>query len=143
MKTMILIILLSCCYIVYISLTFVASQLASLILRNGRNQVTYTTSYLPMSTLIEWIRSGNKFSDTPCETMTIVSVTDGFSVSNSSLDYLYKDKKLEKLCAYDFFTVYVKAIVRTFLRSENCHLPRFDLELAHPQHATHCLMRLK
>ncbi len=42
-----------------------------------------------------------------------------------------------------FFTFYVKVLVRTFLRSENGHLPRFDLELAHPQHATHCLMRLR
>ncbi len=42
-----------------------------------------------------------------------------------------------------FFTFYVKVLVRTFFRSENCHLPRFDLELAHPQHATHCLMRLR
>ncbi len=42
-----------------------------------------------------------------------------------------------------FFTFYVKVPARTFLRSENCHLPRFDLELAHPQHATHCLMRLR
>ena len=42
-----------------------------------------------------------------------------------------------------FFTFYVKVPVRVFLRSENCHLPRFDLELAHEQHATHCLMRLK
>ena len=90
-----------------------------------------------MSTLIEWIRNGNKFSDTLCETMTVVSVTDGFSVSNSSFDYL------KKLCAYAFFTFHVKVPVRTFLRSENCHLPRFDLELAHPLHATHCLMRLR
>jgi hypothetical protein len=42
-----------------------------------------------------------------------------------------------------FFTFYVKVPVRKFLRSDNCHLPRFDLELAHPQHATHCLMRLR
>ena len=42
-----------------------------------------------------------------------------------------------------FFTFYVKVPVRTFLRSENCHLPQFDHELAHPQHATHRLMRLK
>ena len=42
-----------------------------------------------------------------------------------------------------FLTFYVKVPARTFLRSENCHLPRFDLELAHQQHATHCLMRLK
>ncbi len=75
--------------------------------------------------------------------MTIVSVTDGFSFSNSSFDYLYRDKKLVKLCAYAFFTLYVKVPARTFLRSENCHLPRFDLELAHPRHSTHCLMRLK
>ena len=75
-------ILLLCCYNVYRSLTFAASQLASLILGDERNQVTYTSSYLPMSTLIEWIRNGNKFSDTQCEIMTVVSVTDGFSVSN-------------------------------------------------------------
>ena len=76
--------------------------------------------------------------------MIVVSVTDGFSVSKSSFDYLYRDnKKLKKLCAYAFFTFYVKVLVRTFLRSGNCHLPRFDLELAHPKHATHCLMRLK
>jgi hypothetical protein len=102
MKTIIFIILLLCCYIVNISLTFVASQLASLILGDGRTQVTYTTSYLPMSTLIEWIRNGNKISDTQRETITVVSVTDGFYVSNSSFDYLYSDKKLGKLCAYIF-----------------------------------------
>ena len=45
-----------------------------------------------------------------------------------------------RLC---FLTFYAKVPVRTFLRSENCHLSRFDLELAHPQHATHCLIRLK
>ena len=132
-----------CCYFHHRSLTFAASQLASLILGDERNQVTYTTSYLPMSTLIEWIRNENKFSDAQCETMIVVSVTDGFSVSNSSFDYLYRDKRLASLCAYAFFTFYVKVPVRVFLRSENCHLPRFDLELAHPQHATHCLMRLK
>ena len=38
---------------------------------------------------------------------------------------------------------YIKIPIRTFLRRENCHLPRFDLELAHPQRATNCLMRLK
>ena len=76
------------------------------------------------------------------ETMTNVSVTDIFSVPNSSFDYLYRDMKLVNLCAYVFFTFYVKVPVRTFLRSENCHLPRFDLKLPHPQHATHCLMRL-
>jgi hypothetical protein len=75
--------------------------------------------------------------------MIVVSVTDGLSVSNSSIDYLYRDKKLGKLCAYAFFTFYVKVQVRTFLRSKNWHLPRFDLELAHPHNATHCLMRLK
>ena len=91
-----------CCYIVFRSLTFVVSQLASLIIGDYRNQNTYTTSYLPMSTLIEWIRNGNKFSDTQCETMTVVSVTDGFSVSNSPFDYLYRDKKLVKLCSYAF-----------------------------------------
>ena len=85
---MIFIILLLCWFIVYRSLTFIASQLDSLILGDERNQVTYRINYLPMSTLIEWIRSGNKFSDTPCETMTVVSVTDGFSVSNNSFDYL-------------------------------------------------------
>ncbi len=58
MKTMIFIILSSCCYNVYRSLTFAASQLASLIVGDERNQVSYTTSYLPMSTLIEWIRFG-------------------------------------------------------------------------------------
>ena len=99
MKTMIFINLLLCCYIVYISLTCDATQLASLILGNGRYQVTYTTSYLLMSTLIEWIRNGNKFSDTQCGTMIVVSVTDGFSVSNSSFDYLYRDKKLKKICS--------------------------------------------
>ena len=70
-------------------------------------------------------------------------MTDGFSISNSSFDYLYRDKKLVKLCAYDFFTFCVKVPVRAFIRSENCHLPQFDLELAHPQHSTHCLMWLK
>ena len=105
MKTMIFIILLLCCYNVYRSLTFAASQPASSILGDERNQVTYITSYLPMSTLIEWIRNGNKFSDIQCETMTVVSVTDGFSVSNSSFDFLYRDKKLKKLCAYAFFFI--------------------------------------
>jgi hypothetical protein len=75
--------------------------------------------------------------------MIVVSVTDDIFVSNSSFDYLYRDKKLVNLCAYVFLTFYVKVPVRTFLRSENCHLPRFDLELAHPQHATLYLMRLK
>ena len=75
--------------------------------------------------------------------MTIVSVTGGLSVSNSSFDYLYADKKLANLCPYAFFPFYVKIPDLTFLRSENYHLPRFDLELPHPQHATHCLMRLK
>ena len=96
MKTLIFIILLLCCYIVYRSLTFAASQLASLIIGDKRNQVTYITSYMPTSTLIEWILNGNKFSDTPCETMTVVSVINEFSVSNSSFDYLYRDKKLKK-----------------------------------------------
>ncbi len=95
------------------------------------------------STLIEWIRNGNKFNNTRCETMTIVSVIDGFSVSNSSFDYVYKNTKLARLCAYACFTFYVKVLVRTFLRSEKCHLPRFDLKLTHPQHATCCLMRFK
>ena len=45
-----------------------------------------------------------------------------------------------RLC---FFTFYVKVPVRTFLRSKNCHLPRDDLELAHPHHAIHCFIRLK
>ena len=61
---MIFLIMLLCCYIVYRSLTFPASQLTSLILGDERDQVIYTTSYLPTSTLIEWIRNGNKFSDT-------------------------------------------------------------------------------
>jgi hypothetical protein len=89
-------------------INFVASQLASLILGDERNQVTYTTSSLPTSALIEWIRNGNKFSDTQYETMAVVSVTGGFFFSNSSFDYLYRDKKLGKLCAYAFFTLYVK-----------------------------------
>ena len=45
-----------------------------------------------------------------------------------------------RLC---IFTFYVKVSVLTFLRSELFQLPRFDFELAHPQHSTHCLMRLK
>ena len=102
MKTMMFIILLLYCCIVYRSLTCVASQLASLTRGDERNQVTYTTSYVPMSTLIEWIRNGNEFSDTQCETMTVVSVTDGFSVSNSSFDFLFRDKKLGKLYALMF-----------------------------------------
>ena len=105
MKTMIFIILLLCCYNFYKSLTFAVSQLASLILGDERNQVTYTTSYLPLSTLIEWIRNGHKFSDTHCETMNVVSVTNRFSVSNSSFDYVYRDKKLGKLCAYAFLNI--------------------------------------
>jgi hypothetical protein len=96
-----------------------------------------------MSTLVEWIRNGNKFRTIKYETMIVVSVSDGFSVSNSSFDYLHIDKKLANLCAYTLFTFHVKDPTRTFLRSKNCHLPRFDFELAHPQHATHCLMRLK
>ena len=100
--------LLLCCYNVYRSLTFVASHLASLILGDERNQVTYTSSYLPMSALIKWIRNGKKTSDTPCETMAVVSVADGFSVSNSSFDYLYRDKKLVNLCAYAFFCIMFK-----------------------------------
>ena len=65
--------------------------------------------------------------------MTIVSAVGGFSVSiNSSFDYFYREKKLVHLCAYAFFRLYVKVPFRTFLRSKNCHLPRFDLELAHP-----------
>ena len=102
MKTMMFTIMLLCCYIVYRSLTFDALQLASLFLGDGRNQVTYTRSYLPMSTLIEWIMNGNKLNDTRCETMTIVSVADGIYVSNTSFDYLYRNKKLGKLCAYAF-----------------------------------------
>ena len=105
MKTTIFIILLLCCQNVYRSFTFAASQLASLILGEERNQVTYTISYLPISTVIEWIRNGNKLSDTQCETMTVVSVTVGFFVSNSSFDYLYRDQKLKKLCAYAFFYI--------------------------------------
>jgi hypothetical protein len=48
-----------------------------------------------------------------------------------------------QIYALIIFTFNVKFPVRTFLRSVNCHLPRFVFELAHPQHATHCLMRLK
>jgi hypothetical protein len=102
------------CYYVCRSLTFAASQLASLILGDKRNQVTNTTSNLPMSTLIVMIRNGNKFSTTQCETMIVVSVTGEFSVSNSSFDYLYRDKKLACLCAYVFLSFYVKVSVRTF-----------------------------
>jgi hypothetical protein len=75
--------------------------------------------------------------------MTVVSVTDGFSVSNSSFDCLYREKKLVNVCAYAFFLFYVKVLVRTLLRSKSLHLPRFNIQLAYPQHATHCLMRLK
>jgi hypothetical protein len=75
--------------------------------------------------------------------MSFVSVTDGFSASSSSCYYLYKDKKLANVLAYSVFEFYVKVPVHTFLRSENCHFPRFDLEVAHPQHATHCFMGLK
>ena len=96
-----------------------------------------------MSTLIERIRNGNKLSITQSETMIGVSVTRGFFVSNSSFDYLYGDKKLANLCAYACLTFYIKVPVRTFLRRKNCHLTRFDFETAHPQHTTHCLMRLK
>ena len=88
--------LLLCCYNVYISLTFVLSQLALMILGDERNKVTYITSYLPMSTLIEWIRNGNKFRDTQCETMTVVSVTDGFFVSNSSVKELKERNPLQE-----------------------------------------------
>ncbi len=105
MKTMTYIKVLLYYYIVYRSLAFASSQLASLILGDERNQVTYTTSYLPTSTLIEWIRNGNTFSDTHCETMTVASVTDGFSVYNSSFGYFYIDKKLVNLCAYAFFLI--------------------------------------
>ena len=73
-----------------------------------------------------------QFSDTRCETIIVVSVTDGFSVSNSSFDYLYRDKKIKIFYVLMLFSFYVKVPVRTFLRSENCHLPRFDLELAYP-----------
>ncbi len=83
---------------------------------NVIKSITYTTTYLPMSALIEWIRNENEFSDTQCETMIVVSVTGGFSVSNGSFDYLYRDKKLVKLCAYGFFTFRVNVPVRTFLR---------------------------
>ena len=85
------------------SLTFAASQLACLILGDERNQVTYTASYLPMITLIEWIRNGNKFSSIQCEATIVVCVADGFSVSNSPFGYLYRDKKLASLCAYAYF----------------------------------------
>ena len=132
--------MLLCCCFVCISLTFVASQLASLILGDERNQDTYTTYYLPISTLIERIRNENKFSTTQSETMTVVSVIDGLSVSNSSIDYLYRDKKLAHLCVYAFFSFYVKLPVRTF---ENSHLPRFELRKSNSQHATHFLMLLK
>ena len=83
-------------------LTFGASQLASMILGDGRNQVTYTTFYLPMSKLIKWIRNGNKFSSTQYKTMKVINVFDVFSFSISSFDYLYRDKKLANLCAYTF-----------------------------------------
>ena len=63
-----------CFYYVCRSLTFVTSQSTSLILGDERNQVTYTTSYLPMIGLIEWIRNVNKFSSTQCETMIVLSV---------------------------------------------------------------------
>ena len=75
--------------------------------------------------------------------MTVVSTVDGLSISNSSFDYLYRDKKLSNLCAYAFFTFYIKVPIRMFERSENCHLPRFCLQVEHPQSQTHCLMRLK
>ena len=78
------------CYYVCKSLTFVASQLASLILEDKRNQVTNTTSYLPTRTLIKWIRNGKKFTITQCETMNVLSVTDGFSVSYSSFEFFIK-----------------------------------------------------
>ena len=42
-----------------------------------------------------------------------------------------------------FFTFYVKVPARTFLRSENCPLPGFDFELAHPENAKLCLLRSK
>ena len=35
--------------------------------------------------------------------------------------------------------VFAKVPIRTFLRSDNCRISR----LAHSQHATHCLVRLK
>ena len=59
-------------------LIFAASQLASLIIGDERNHVTYTTSYLPLSALIEWIRNGNKLSTTKFETITIVIVIDRY-----------------------------------------------------------------
>ncbi len=90
-------------YYAFRSLTFSASQLASLILGDERNQVTYKTTYLPMSTLVEWIRNGSKFVDSQSEIMTVVSTTDGLSASNSSFDYLYRDVKLANLCSYAFF----------------------------------------
>ena len=90
------------------------------------------------------IRNGNKFNTTHSERMTVVSVTNGFYVSKSSFDYLYRDKMLAKIMRlWFFFTFYVKVLVRMFLRSVNYSLPRFNFELAHPQHATHCLMWLK
>jgi len=42
-----------------------------------------------MTALIEWIKNGNKLNTKHCETMVVVSVTNGFSISNSSFDYLY------------------------------------------------------
>ena len=130
-------------YYAFRSLTFSASQLASLILGDERNQVTYKTTYLPMSTLVEWIRNGSKFVDSQSEIMTVVSTTDGLSASNSSFDYLYRDVKLANLCSYAFFSFYVKVTVRSFERGDNCHLPRFQFQFPHPQRDTHCLMRLK
>ncbi len=84
-------------------MTFSPTQLASLILGDERNQVTYKTTYLPMSTLVEWIRNGSKFFESQSEIMTVVSTTDGLFASNSSFDYLYRDVKLANLCSYAFF----------------------------------------
>ena len=94
---------LSFVYYAFRSLTFSASQLASLILGDERNQVTYKTTYLPMSTLVEWIRNGSKFVISHSEIITIISTTYGLSASNSSFDYLYRDVKLANLCSYAFF----------------------------------------
>ena len=115
--------ILLCCYYVCWSLTFAASQLASLILGDERNQVTSTTSVLQMSALIEWIRNGNKLSTTQCETMTVESVTDGFSVFNCSFDYLYRDKKLAILCAMPFIFLTLKFPFVHFFeaRIDICH----------------------
>ena len=51
--------------------------------------------------------------------------------------------KSQQVYALMPFSFYVKVPIRTFSRSGNCYLPRFDLELPNSQHATHCLMRQK